>query len=168
MTMQEDIVRTLQQAQAEIQANMASKNINASGRSSRAFVVRVLPTSVQLAYGSSDYIAPLDTLEIGRPAGRVPGGFSLTRAKTGKYAGKLDVSNKFKYILILWGKEKGIDLGWGGATELGRKIAYDGTDRHRNPVDVWSTPVEKAVSTLRTNVRVAIGSEIHQLVTTNF
>lgn len=161
-------MRVLEQCKSEIQSNMAAKNINASGRSSRAFHVRKTADAIQLVYGSAERIAPLDTLEIGRPAGNVPGGFSLHIAKTGAYAGRPDVSNKFKGMLMYWAEEKGISMTWGGATNLGRKIAYSGTDRHRNPEDVWSTPVNKAVETLRHDLRILIASSIHQTITTHF
>lgn len=162
-----DILEVLEQAKLEIQANMAQKGINASGRSSRAFHISETNDAIRLVYGSDERHAPLDTLEIGRPAGNVPGGFSSRMAKTGEYAGKPDVSNTFKAILIQWAQDKGFTLDWGGATCLGRRIAYAGTLRHQHPEDVWSTPVTKATETLRKDIRATILAEIQQ-ITTNF
>lgn len=158
------IVDILQQCKQQIQANMASKDINASGRTSQAFHVVDGGDSISLVLGG-DRHAPLSTLEIGRPAGNVPRGFKGI-CKTGAYAGKPDVSNTFKAILIRWAKEKGIaDFGWGAATSLGRRIAYDGTLRHKNNQDVYSTPVNKARESLRTDIRIAITAQIHSVVT---
>ena len=168
MTIEENIVQILTQCKAEIQANMANKGINASGRTSAAFKVEQTADSIALVLDRSGRVAPLQTLEIGRPAGNVPGGFSQRLAKTGAYAGKPDVSNTFKAILIKWAAEKGYaDFGWAAATGLGRKIAYDGTKRHHQPEDVYSTPTKKAVKELMTNIRIAISSSI-KAATTNF
>lgn len=161
MTLQEEIKAVLSQAKAEIQANMAAKNINASGRTSRAFAVVETPDDISLVL-QEGWHAPLDTLEIGRPAGGVPGGFRLTKA------GTLDVSNKFKWILIKWAQDKGFDLNWGGATMLGRRIAAEGTLRNKNHVDVWSTPVHKAVAELHKVLPQHIRGEITEIVKTNF
>ena len=168
MMLRDEILQVLNQCKAEIQANMAAKNINASGRSSAAWSVREEPGAFSLIYGSDERIAPLDTLEIGRPAGNVPGGFSSNLAKTGAYAGRPDVSNVFKYMLIKWAEEKGFDLNWGGATNLGRRIAYDGTLRNQSPVDVYSTPVNMAVERLKRAIRMNVLADVHKQVTTHF
>ena len=89
--LEEDIRLRLQQCCDEIRANMASKGINASGRTSRNFVVKKVPGGMSLVLQHSDRVeipckprgfgsvfagvAPLDTLEIGRPGGKVPRGF---------------------------------------------------------------------------------------------
>lgn len=161
MTIEQNIVQILTQCRDEIRANMASKGINASGRTSAAFKVEKVDGGIALYLDRSGRVAPLHTLEIGRPAGNVPGGFSLRVAKTGAYAGKPDVSNTFKAILIKWAAEKGYaDFGWAAATGLGRKIAYDGTQRHKQPVDVYSTPVEKARKTIAESLNYFIASLI--------
>lgn len=133
-----DIVRLLEDAKLQIQRNLESEGINASGRTSRSFeVVRYDGGGVMLIMGGTgERTAPLQTLEVGRPAGNVPGGFRTTKA------GVTDVSNTFKAILMQWAKDKGIvGFGWGAATLLGRRIAREGTLRHRQPVDVYSSVV---------------------------
>lgn len=158
-----DIVeRALVECQNNIQAEMAALGINASGRSSAAFHVRKNESGLQLVYGSEERIAPLDTLEIGRPPGNVPGGFVTTKA------GIRDVSKLFKSILIEWAKEKGFELGWGGATMLGRRIAEEGTLRHREPQDVWSTNIRTTADKLKHEIPLQIRAEIRQGVRTNF
>ena len=134
--MKSEIVAILEKAKADIQRRMAEGDINASGRSSSSLVVVEYDGGVMLRYGGKD-TAPLATLEVGRPGGNVPGGFRTTKA------GVQDVSNTFKAILVQWAKDKGIpDFGWGHATMLGRRIAKEGTLRHRSHVDVYTTVVE--------------------------
>lgn len=163
MTIEQNILQILTQCKAEIQANMASKGINASGRTSAAFKVEQTADGIALVLDRSGRVAPLETLEIGRPAGNVPGGFTQRLAKTGAYAGKPDVSNTFKAILIKWAAEKGYaDFGWAAATGLGRKIAYDGTNRNKQHEDVYSTPVQKARQLLASDIRTIILTRIQQ------
>lgn len=167
MTLREEIVAVLEKTKAEIQANMQAKNINASGRTSAAFAVLKREASIDLVLQAGQH-APLSTLEIGRPAGNVPGGFSANLAKTGAYAGKPDVSNVFKYMLIKWAEQKGFVMNWGGATNLGRKIAYEGTERHKNPVNVYSAPVHLAVERLREITNRSVLARVGEIVKTNF
>lgn len=131
------VMRALENAKAQIQANMEAKNINASGRTSRSFRVERYDGGARLVMGGEPYrTAPLPTLEVGRPPGNVPGGFVTTKA------GVLDVSKTFKAILIQWAKDKGLgDIGWGRATMMGRKIATQGTNRFANHEDVYTTVV---------------------------
>lgn len=153
------IVAVLEKAKADIQARMEAENINASGRSSRSWRVVQYDGGVRLLYGDFD-TAPLDTLEVGRPGGNVPGGFRMTKD------GVLDVSNTFKAILVKWAEDKGIaDFGWGRATMLGRRIAEQGTLRHTNPVDVYSTIVMDVSRTVMGNVAVSVSKYIHEQLT---
>lgn len=161
-TLGEDITKVLSQTRDEIRANMASKGINASGRTSAAIVVEQGSGSIRLVKKAGRN-APLSTLEIGRPGGNVPGGFRTTKA------GKRDVSNAFKYILIEWAKAKGIaDFGWGAATMLGRRIAAEGTLRNKNHVDVYSTPVKNATERLKSDIRSWFVTQLRETIKTNF
>lgn len=158
--MASDIIATvegiLEKAKEQIQANMAAKDINASGRTSKSFRVERYDGGIRLVMGGAD-TAPLDTLEIGRPGGSVPGGFKRTKA------GVIDVSNTFKAILVQWAKDKGIaDFGWGAATMLGRRIAEKGTLRHENPTDVYSSVVLDAADQVKGEVTVTITTMIHE------
>jgi len=157
MTFEESIVKVLEQTREEIRANMAAKDINASGRTSRAFAVETYQGGVRLVLKHDTRTAPLETLEVGRPGGNVPGGFRMTKA------GVMDVSNKFKFMLVKWAEEKGIaDFGWGAATMLGRRIAKEGTLRNTQHEDVYSTPVQKAVQGIRADIRGIVLGEIKQ------
>ena len=98
-------VQLLEKACQDIKDEMAAKGINATGNTSRSFRVERYDGGIRLVMGGESYpTAPLETLEVGRPGGNVPGGFRMTKA------GVLDVSNTFKAILVEWAKAKGIDL----------------------------------------------------------
>lgn len=154
------IATILELAKQDIQREMAAKDINASGRTSRSFRVVVEANRIALVMGGPD-TAPLATLEVGRPAGNVPGGFRTTKA------GVQDVSNTFKAILVRWAREKGIpDFGWGQATILGRRIAKEGTLRHRSPVNVYSEAVIRAANEVKRYGRARVTELIHQELTT--
>ena len=152
MTLQEDILRILNQTRDEIRANMASKGINASGRTSDSLQVIRDDKGMRLVFAAGER-APMETLEIGRPGGKVP--------------------YNFTDIIVQWSLDKG--LNWGddkarrkiaGAVAWG-KIRPFGTNRHENHEDVYSTPVHKAVAQLGNDIRAAIFAEI-QTAKTNF
>lgn len=147
----------LNEARDTIRAEMAAKGINATGNTSRSFRVERYDGGIRLVMGGESYrTAPLETLEVGRPGGNVPGGFRMTKA------GVLDVSNTFKAILVEWAKAKGIaDFGWGKATIVGRRIAAEGTLRHSNPVNVYSQAVMDAMKQINDNVTVIVTKKIH-------
>ena len=143
------ITDALTQTRDEIRANMEAKRINASGRTSASLRVDEYPLGVRLVGGSdrthtippgiyASDTAPIPTLEVGRAGGKVPQGFY--------------------YIIREWTKEKG--LSFANESErntfsyfVARKIAREGTKRNVMPVDVYSTPVEKAKRTIADLVR---------------
>lgn len=143
------IADALTQTRDEIRANMEAKRINASGRTSASLRVDEYPLGVRLVGGSdrthaippgiyASDTAPIPTLEVGRTKGKVPRGFY--------------------YIIREWTKEKG--LSFDNESErntfsyfVARKIAREGTQRNVMPVDVYSTPVEKAKRTIADIVR---------------
>lgn len=153
-----DIEKILEAAKTEIQAQMASQDINASGRTSKSFRVERYDGGVRLVMGGTEErTAPLETLEVGRPAGNVPGGFRTTKD------GVRDVSNTFKAILVQWAADKGIaGFGWGHATMLGRRIAAEGTDRSRNPKIVYTEEVVKARDEIMKTATVTVTEKIHE------
>lgn len=143
------IADALTQTRDEIRANMEAKRINASGSTSASLRVDEYPLGVRLVGGSdrthtippdiyASDTAPIPTLEVGRTGGKVPQGFY--------------------YIIREWTKEKG--LSFANESErntfsyfVSRKIAREGTRRNVMPVDVYSTPVEKAKRTIADLVR---------------
>lgn len=155
----DEIERVLLDVRDEIRAKMESEGVNASGRTSAGMQVQRYESGVRLVLTGED-VAPLATLEVGRAGGNVPGGFRMTKA------GVLDVSNTFKAILVEWAKAKGIaDFGWGKATIVGRRIAAEGTERHKSPIDVYSEEVERGLSRIRQNIKVEVTKYIHNSLT---
>lgn len=152
------IAAVLESAKDEIQGSMAMQDINASGRTSRSFRVETYDGGIRLVMGGTEErTAPLETLEVGRPAGNVPGGFRTTKA------GVTDVSNTFKAILVRWANDKGIsDFGWGAATMLGRRIASEGTRRNREPKEVYTDTVLKTRDEIMKTASVTITDKIHK------
>lgn len=147
------IISELNRTAAVIRVNMQAKGINASGRTSESIHVRESSGGFQLVGGGID-TAPFTTVEVGRPGGNVPGGMVLTKN------GTLDVSNTFKAILIQWASDKGIDMDWGGATMLGRRIAAVGTIRHQKNEDVYSTAAREAMVNIRDICRQHVQSQV--------
>lgn len=151
-TIDSKIFGILEQTAAVIKVNMQAANINASGRTSDSIHARAYSEGYQLVGGGKN-TAPIPTIEIGRPAGNVPDG--MVQRKNGA----MDVSNTFKRILLQWAKDKGIDMNWGGATMLGRRIAAVGTLRHQNNVDIYSTETRNAMTSIKEEVsKYFIGS----------
>lgn len=128
------IITILERCKKEIQANMASRNINASGRTSKSLTVERYAGGVRLI-SAGERIAPFETVQFGRPAGRVPRGFY--------------------YILKEWSREKGLTFSKESerstfAYFLSKKIAREGTDRHTTPDEqVYTPPVTQAVTEIR-------------------
>lgn len=134
----QNIAQILLQAREEIRANMQAKGINASGRTSAALQVVKRGSQIALIKAEGQN-APFGTLQYGRAGGRVPAGFYE--------------------ILKQWSRDKGLSF----ANEqergtfayfLARKIAREGTQRHRSPrTDIYDEPLEKAVDGVRQEAR---------------
>ena len=138
------VAERLSQAVAEIQAAMASGNINASGRTSASFRVVETEDGLQLVGGGQD-TAPIATLEVGRRPGKVPAGFSA--------------------ILEQWSREKGLQFETESKRKsfaylLGRKIAREGTQRHREPQDVYSSATRQAADDIGEIIKGTLASVI--------
>lgn len=164
--LRKDIISILTQCKTEIQANMASKGENASGRTSRGFKVVETADSIRLVLDDSEHatieckprgvgsvqvgVAPLDTLEIGRPGGNVPKGFY--------------------YIIKQWTRDKNITFGSESERQtfayfLAKRIAREGTLRNKQPEDIYSTPVKTATERIRKDIRAAITAQVHNTIT---
>ena len=144
----QDIEAILERCKADIATNMETQGVNASGRTAGSLAVVSDGAGVRLGlFGNSH--APLGTLEVGRAGGKVPTGFYQ--------------------IIKQWTRDKGLQFGT--ESERGtfsyfvaRKIAREGTQRHRLPIDVYSTPAKEArnaiESVLRRMVKVGIETSI--------
>ncbi len=156
--LESEILRVLTQTRDDIRANMDAKGVNASGRTSESIRVEAYEGGFRLVGGyagthpisdaPSVYgqdTAPIPTLETGRKEGGAPRGFY--------------------YIIREWTREKG--LNFASETErstfayfVARKIAAEGTKRHTQPVDIYTTPVEKAKDELRQILGATISKTI--------
>ena len=138
------VAERLSQAVAEIQAAMASGNINASGRTSASFRVVETEDGLQLVGGGKD-TAPIATLEVGRRPGNVPAGFTA--------------------ILEQWSRDKGLQFETESKRKsfaylLGRKIEREGTQRYREPQDVYSSVTRQAADDISIFIKGKLGSVI--------
>lgn len=137
----------LERAKAAIQAQMEYQGVNATGNTSRSFRVERYDGGVRLVMGGTDYkTAPLQTLEVGRPGGSVPRGFTD--------------------ILTEWSRVKGISFENESrrrsfAYLLGRRIQREGTLRHSNPVDVYSSIITDAANSVTADVVDSITVFLH-------
>lgn len=157
MSIEEQVQRQLEDAAESIKKNLDDNKINASGRTSRAIKVQRIASGFVLGkFPEGERTAPLQTLEIGRPAGKVPKGF--------------------KYIIWDWMDDKGISTGdpktdarIAGAIAYGKKgIKNIGTRRHREHKDVFSTPVKMAAAEISRNINAIFATEIKNIIQTNF
>lgn len=145
----EDLTRVitdrLERLRADIVAGITNKRITASGRTQNSLQVEQYNGGVRLVANAGNR-APIPTLEIGRPGGKVP--------------------RNFTDIIVEWSRAKG--LAWGndiqrrriaGAVAWG-KIRRVGTDRHLRPENVYSTLVQEAVQDLRGYIMTSIDKQI--------
>ena len=138
------VAERLSQAVAEIQAAMASGNINASGRTSASFRVVETEDGLQLVGGGKD-TAPIATLEVGRRPGNVPAGFTA--------------------ILEQWSRDKGLQFETESKRKsfaylLGRKIEREGTQRYREPQNVYSSITRQAADDIGEMIKGMLASVI--------
>ena len=143
-SIKKQVAERLSQAVAEIQAAMAAGNINASGRTSASFRVLETEDGLQLVGGGKD-TAPIATLEVGRRPGNVPAGFTA--------------------ILEQWSRDKGLQFETESKRKsfaylLGRKIAREGTQRYREPQDVYSSVTRQAADDIGDIIKGTLASVI--------
>lgn len=142
------VIEVLEEAKQRIQDNMAAKDINASGRTSRSFRVERYNGGVRLVMGGTgEPTAPLETLEVGRPAGPIP--------------------SNMTDILVQWSRDKGIPFDRESqrrsfAYLLGRRIEREGTLRHKHNEDIYTTVVMDTAESIVGEVTVAVTKKIHE------
>jgi hypothetical protein len=149
----QNIAQILLQARDEIRANMQAKGINASGRTSAA--LEVVQGSGKIALVKTQgQNAPFGTLQYGRAGGRVPAGFYE--------------------ILKQWSRDKGLSFSSEQergtfAYFLARKIAREGTQRHRSPRnDIYDETLEKAVDGVRQEARKYVLGSIKAVLASGY
>jgi hypothetical protein len=125
-----DLLREiLERAKEQIISNIESKGIKASGRTQNSLRVEQTDTGIRLVGGGAG-AAPIHTLEVGRPGGKVPKGFYE--------------------IIKQWSRDKGFQFESetrrnSFAYLTAKKIQKEGTERHRNNRnDIYSEVVREA------------------------
>lgn len=141
----------LAKAQEDIRMNMSSQGVNASGRTSKSLRIEDRGSSIVLVIGGDRSMfgrtAPLETLEIGSRSG-----------KRGAW---------FKGIIHDWTIEKGMVFEneshrWAVSTVIARKIEEEGTARHKNHIDVYTSVIDKT----KENIRSIISSDFRIMLHT--
>lgn len=139
MTINEQIIGILEAAKLQIQANMQTNGINASGRSSKSFTVVSHANGVRLIMTGGD-VAPAQTLENGLAPNIATWGI-FGKIQNWIVDKKLTVRNvpyltdrEHKYTQ----EERNLRLAAGGITH---KIIAKGTNRYTTPAEVIYTPV---------------------------
>lgn len=149
----QNIAQILLQVREEIRANMQAKGINASGRTSAALQVVQRGGKIALIKAEGQN-APFGTLQYGRAGGRVPAGFYE--------------------ILKQWSRDKGLSFSSEQergtfAYFLARKIANEGTQRHRSPRnDIYDEPIAKAVDGIRQEARKYVLGNIKAVLASGY
>jgi len=146
------IKKELEAAGNEIKTALSEGKINASGRSSEGFRVRVTDTRAQLYYSRDGGGAPLLTLEQGRPAGKVPRNFVDIIEQWSRDKGLTFSSEKERRSFagaVVFGKH--IPKGWGrpaptvyGSSERNYSLVVEQTaeelrEKLGNRARVWLT-----------------------------
>ena len=147
MDIRNSILTILERCKSDIELNMETQDVNASGRTVGSLAVVSDDKGLRLGLFGNTH-APLGTLEVGRAGGKVPTGFYE--------------------IIKQWTRDKGLQFGTESergtfAYFVARKIARDGTQRHRIPVDVYSTPAKSA----RNEIESVLRNMIHAFVKTS-
>lgn len=147
MDIRNSILTILERCKSDIELNMDTQDVNASCRTVGSLAVVSDAKGLRLGLFGNAH-APLGTLEVGRAGGRVPAGFYQ--------------------IIKQWTRDKGLQFA--NESERGtfayfvaRKIAREGTQRHRLPVDVYSTPTKAA----RNDIEAVLRNMIQAFITTS-
>lgn len=150
-TVKAQVLQRLTQAVTEIQASMDSAGVNASGRTRASIRVREIEGGTLQLVGGSKGTAPVPTLEVGRAGGDVPKGFSE--------------------ILLQWSRDKGLNFETESKRKsfaylLARKIAREGTQRHKQNEDIYSTIARRAADDIAEIIKgqlasVVVGACVH-------
>lgn len=151
-TLYQAIAARLDRLKSDIMAEMERKGENASHRTERSLEVVRYDGGVKLVFAEGER-APMETLEVGRPGGAVPKGFYE--------------------IIKQWSRDKGIAF----ADErerstfayfVSRKIAREGTRRHKQHEDIYSSLTRKALTDVRAEVRHNYSRILSRVLTAQF
>lgn len=158
--LQRAIVTILAAARNDIRANMESQGVNATGRTSESIRIEETKVGVRLVGGNDNThtidggingalevydTAPIPTLETGHAGGGVPKGFY--------------------YIIKQWSRDKGIQFAEESERQtfayfVAQKIAREGTERHKSPIDVYTTVTEERAAEVKKSIKTTLASII--------
>lgn len=146
----EHIINILSQAVSDIRQRMVDENENASGRTSASLRVEDIGSSVAIIIGSdTERTAPAESLEVGvGPGAREP---------------------TFRSIIYQWSKDKGISFNdergrWKFAVCTAKKIEREGTQRHKSPVDIYSSILDGVADKVRQEVSAEVTQQIENQI----
>ena len=163
MDVTQKIVSILEKAKQSIQENMAAKGINASGHTSESIIVEKYDGGVRLVSRGTN-IAPFETTEIGRGAGKVPRGFTSIikqwilikplSIKQVPYIRKMSENWKPKYSV----EERSLNMAAGA---IAFSIKNTGTGRHKqNRNDIYSDVVKETIPEIKKELLTVIKEQI--------
>lgn len=160
MTIDEQITAVLEDAKTEIQRRMAERGINATGRTSLSFRVEKDGTRISLIGGGDSQrwggkTAPIDSVEIGRGPG---GDYKQLRPAIVKRT----IAKGFNFQASDPREEESIR--WAVSTVIAKRITAEGTRRHREPEDVYSTPTQTAAAAIRSIINADIKTMLSEIV----
>ena len=147
MTARQSILAILAAARDDIRNQMQARGVNASGRTSASIEVVEDAAGIALVGGGKG-AAPIPTLEIGRPGGRVPKGFY--------------------YIIKQWTRDKGLQFGKESERQtfsyfLAKRIAAQGTLRHKHHEDIYSTVAAKAADEIEQAIKDSVYTSVQTI-----
>jgi hypothetical protein len=162
MEVKSKIIEILTRTRDEIIQNIDSQGIRASGRTQESLKVEDRGESIVLVEDGGG--APFETLQFGRPGGRVPMGFAAIirqwiidkGIQTNPIPYKRAATDRWqpKYTA----EERGLMAAAGAIAEKIRKV---GTDRNANPnLNVYTEPINGAVDELAEMLMDLIVTEV--------
>jgi len=148
MDAKSEILRILEDAKNEIVSNIEASGITASGRTQKAIKV-VERDGHFLLLKEAGNNAPIETLESGRPSGKVPKNFNAIILEWMQDKGIVATlvpyltNRKHKYTV----EERSQRI---AAASIAHSIYINGTGRNASPIDnIYTPPVEKAVERVK-------------------
>ncbi len=162
MGLKEDIIERLETAKQTIISNIDTEKIRASGKTQNSLKVEDRGESIVLISDGSG--APFETLQFGRPSGKIPYGFNLTIQQWIKDKGISVIPIEYKrQPSAKWQpKYSPIERGLMAlAGSISNSIKKSGTRRLKQPnLNVYSKVIDDVFEDLKNIVSLSMISEI--------
>ena len=154
MNLEELVYSKLETARQKIVAKIESEGEKASGRTQNSIRVEKRGGSILLIKGEGQN-APMSTLEIGRKAGAVPKGFHEIILRWMKDKGIHAEVKPYKTNRAhKYSEQEASDRQMAGG--IAHNIAEYGTERSKNPKDIYSTIVQETINDLKKEIGATI------------